>query len=226
MTRRQSTTLLPLFYLLLLLPLAGQAVASQNQTAAPAQSAPPAQPVNVAELQQTLTQIEQMAQTASLDLAKLRIEKWKADSGTKRQSQSNADSLMSNLSAALPGMVASARSAPTALAPGLKLYRDLNVLYDVLSGLTESAGAFGTKDEYRGLAADDQALDSVRRSLGDYLENLASFKDAEIASLSTHTATNAGNAAVPKKIIDDTEPEKKPDKKKKKKAIMPAASPK
>ena len=168
-----------------------------------------------------LSQIEQNARQTDLDLGQLRIEKWKTDSENKRQSQTNADSLRKNLNAALPEMVTGVRNAPNSLAPAIKLYRDLNAVYDVFSSLTESAGAFGPKDDYRALASDGQALDTARRALGDYLENAAALKDAQLQTLLAQAAANAKPTAVTRKIVDDNEPA--PPVRKKKKAAKPAA---
>jgi hypothetical protein len=44
-----------------------------------------------------LSQLEQASQATQLDLAKLRIEKWKVDSGSKRQTQGNVESVQRNL---------------------------------------------------------------------------------------------------------------------------------
>ena len=49
-----------------------------------------------------LSQLEQASQAAQVDLAKLRIEKWKADSGTKRQAQGNVESIQRNLQRRCP----------------------------------------------------------------------------------------------------------------------------
>src|SRR5262245_51897646 len=109
--------------------------------------------------------VEQAANATSLDLAHLRIEKWKGDRAFKADTASKAASLERNLTSALPEMVASVRAAPTSMAPALRLYRNLNVVYDVLATVAESAGAFGPKDEFRTLAADLEAIDSAPRAL-------------------------------------------------------------
>src|SRR5919109_5112876 len=75
------------------------------RTAASAQAAdsvPPA--VNLTQLSQTLSQIEQSAQQTGMDLGRLRIDKWKTGSDNKRQSQADADSVRTNMTAALPTM--------------------------------------------------------------------------------------------------------------------------
>lgn len=185
------------------------------QTALPAGAPQPPNP-STPQLEQILGQLEQTAQKTNLDLARLRIEKWKTSSDAKGQAQADLDSLIKNLSAALPEMIAGVRANPAAVAPTFKLYRDVNVVYDVLNGLTESAGAFGPKDQYTELANDSQQLDAMRRSLADYIEQTSSARDAEVLQLRNQVAVAAQKqAAVTKQVIDDTEPAPKPKKKKK-----------
>ena len=186
---------------------AGQQQVGSRPASAPAQvPATSAASPNLGQLAQTLNGVDQFSQRAGVDLARLRIEKWKTGSEHKQQAQADADSLIKNLSAALPEMTAAVRANPGALGPGLKLYRDLNALYDVLGGVAESAGAFGPREDYDALAADQQSLDAARRSLGDFLENLAAYKDAEVLRLRTETAA-ANPANAPKKVIVDDAPE-------------------
>jgi hypothetical protein len=190
------------------------------QTPPPPATAQPMAAPDAAQFTQVLAQIDQTSQQTNLDLAQLRIEKWKTGSDHKQQAQSDAESLMKNLSAALPGMVSTARATPNALAPALKLYRDLNALYDVLTGLTESVGAFGPKDDYNALSNDQRALDAGRRGVGDYLDSLAAYRDAQIVKLTQQVAAN--NAQPAKKIIVDDEAPPPPKHKKAK--AKPAAT--
>lgn len=189
-------------------------------TPAPVTPPPSAPAINTAPLISALSALEHSTRQTSLDLARLRIEKWKMDGNSRDQMQTNTQSLLNNITNALPGMIAASRNAPASVAATLKLYRDLNVLHDVLSAVAETAGAFGSKEEYQPLAVDTQQLDTIRRSLADYLETLASSQDAEVASLRGWVQSNVANAAtsptVTRRIIDenDAEPAKKPAKKK------------
>lgn len=168
---------------------------------------------NVPSVQSTLQQIEQVAQAANLDLARLRIDKWKTEGSIKDQSQANADSLSRNMSSALPTLIAGVRLAPQNLAANFKLYRNLNALYDVFEGLAESAGAFGSKQEFEALSRHVQDIDSIRRAFGDHMESLAAAKDAELAR--AKAPAPAPQATRPKKIIVDNEVAPKSSKKKK-----------
>ncbi|HEV2113017.1 MAG TPA: hypothetical protein VGR50_02640, partial [Terriglobales bacterium] len=140
------------------------------------------------------------------------------------QASANAQSLMRNLSGALPEMIGGVRNAPNSLAPAFKLYRDLSALYDVFSSVTESAGAFGQKEDSRALARDGQALDTARRALGDYLESTAAIKDTQLHDLQARAAAAAAKPAqVTKVIVDDAEPAKPIHKKKK--VVKPTSQP-
>jgi hypothetical protein len=162
----------------------GMAVASltiaQTAPSAPAPAAQSAAPATTttSNILPGLDRVQSAASQANHDIAHMRIEKWKADSASKQQAQSNADSLQRNLSTALPGLIASFRAMPQDLGSGFKLYRNLNALYDVLASFTEAAGAFGPKNDYEALAQQGAVIDSVRRDLADYLERLTASTEA------------------------------------------------
>jgi hypothetical protein len=173
-----------------------------------------------------LAQINTTVQSAMLDLGKLRINKWKADSQQKQQAQSYAASVEHNIREALPGMTAQVRSDPQNVAASFRLYRNLNALYDVFSALTESAGAFGPKDEFQALATDANNLDAARRQLGDDVERLAAFNETQLRSLRSERQQQTQATAAPTKtiVIDDETPKKtkKAPTKKKKQPATPA----
>jgi hypothetical protein len=201
---------------LLLLAVAGVA---QQSTSGDFSQNPPAS--NAGDFNTVLGPIEQAANATSLDLAHLRIEKWKGDKAFKADTASKAASLERNLTAALPEMVANVRAAPGSMAPALKLYRNLNVVYDVLATVAESAGAFGPKDEFRTLATDLEAIDTARRALVDALERNAAAQDAELTRLRSQSRSTPSSSEVKKIVIDDNQPAPKPRKKKPVKAPPP-----
>lgn len=173
---------------------------------------------SVTELNGLLSQLDNTSKTAQIDLAKLRIEHWKTDGTTKKQSQGDVDSVARNLQNALPEMIGQLHSAPEDLPATFKLYRNLDALYDVMSGVVESAGAFGPKDDFQALSNDLRGFEGARKQLAERMENLAGSKEQEITRLRTElkTAQAAIPAAPPKKIVvDDTQPDKKPAAKKK-----------
>lgn len=182
----------------------------------PPVAAAPAQPVP--SISPDLDRLQAAAALANNDIAQMHIDKWKADSGSKQQAQTNADSLRRNLSTALPGLIDSFRASPQDLTAGFKLYRNLNALFDVLASFTESVGAFGPKNEYEALAQQVMVIDSVRRALGENLEHLTASMQSELIRLRAEVQSQhqAAAAAPPKKVVvDDNEPPKKTVHKKK-----------
>ena len=204
---------------LLLLLCANLALYAQS-TPTPA---PAAGSVSMTAILPQLDTLQAAASQANSAIAYMRIEKWKADANSKQQAQSNADSIQRNLTQALPALIGAVRSAPQDMNAEFKLYRNLNVLYDVFVSLTESAGAFGPRGDYDALARQLGVIDSVRRSLADSLENLTASTQSELNQLRTQVQTLQQRAATPppalkKVIVDDTEPAKKTTTHKKKPA--------
>jgi len=172
---------------------------------------------SVNQLNGMLSQLEQASQAAQLDLAKLRIDKWKVDSGSKLQTQGNVESVQRNLQAALPEMIAELKASPENLNATFKLYRNLDALYNVFGSVAESTGAFGSKDEFQSLENDLSAFEKARRAFADRMESLAGAKEAEVTRLRAALQSAQANAPAepPKKIVvDDNPPPKKPAKKK------------
>jgi len=204
-------------------------IAVVAQTSLPGAQAPQsanAAPTGVGDIQNLLAQLQAAAQSASRDISMMQIDKWKADRNSKSQSQSNADSLQRNLTAALPGMISDVRARPDDLTASFKLYRNLGALYDVMSSLAESAGAFGPKNDFQALAGDVSRLDDSRRLLGDRIATLASIKEGELTRLRSQvraTPAAAQSSSTKKVIVDDNEP-KKPAASKKKTTKKPSST--
>jgi hypothetical protein len=215
--------------------LAGASALGQNPANAPGAvprpgSAPSAASAPTVSVLPELDRLQAAASRATFDLQQLRIDKWKADGESKRQSQANAESVQRNLTSALPGLIDAVRAAPQDLAAEFKLYRNLNALYDVLASLTEATGAFGPRSDYEALGQRLDTIDSVRRDLGDALEQLTSSTQSELVQLRTqvrtYQQTAAAAAAPPKKVVvDDAEPAKKTVHKKKKPAAPASGTP-
>jgi hypothetical protein len=167
-----------------------------------------------------LDRLQAAASQAALDIGHMRIEKWKADGESKRQAQSNADSVQRNLTSALPGLIEAVRAAPQDLTAEFKLYRNLNALYDVFGSLAESTGALGPRSDYDALRQQFQVIASVRRDLGDALEHLTASTQTELNQLRVQVRTLAQQQTAPapppkKVVVDDTAPAKTVHKKKK-----------
>ncbi len=194
-------------------------------------AAPPQAVVSYASVTQInglLGQLEDTSKTTQADLTKLRIERWKTDSSSKKQALADVDSVQRNLQNALPEMIGKLRNSPEDLTATFKLYRNLDALYSVLGGVVESAGAFGPKDDFQSVSNDLSSFENARKQLAERLENLAGSKEQEILRLRSDlkTAQAAIPVTPPKKIVvDDTEPPpKKPPVKKKPAPKKPAST--
>ena len=190
----------------------------------PATPAPAAGSVSMTPVLSQLDRLQSAATQTNAALSYMHIDKWKADSSSKQQAQSNADSIQRNLTQALPALISAVRNAPQDVGAEFKLYRNLNALYDVFASLTESAGAFGPRGDYDALLQQLGVIDSVRRSVGDSLENLTASTQSELTQLRTQVQTLQQKAAAPppagpkKVVVDDNEQAKKTTTHKKKQA--------
>jgi hypothetical protein len=183
---------------------------------------------SVSQVNGLLAQLEATSKATQADLAKLRIERWKTDGNSKKRSLGDVDSVQRNLQNALPEMITKLRNAPEDLPATFKLYRNLDALYDVLSSVVESTGAFGPKDDLQALSNDLSNFEGTRKQVAERMETLAASKEQEIARLRTDlkTAQAAIPAAPPKvTVVDDNAPPKKPVAKKKPAAKKPAITP-
>ncbi len=208
-----------------LLPLALMAAAPQVTYSSQTPASPPVPYASLSQLNALLSELEKTAQATQVDLAKLRIDKWKTDSSIKRQTEANVESLQRNLQTALPEITGQLRNSPENLLSTFKLYRNLGALYDVFASVVEAAGAFGSKDETQALENDLSGIERSRRSFAERVETLANAKELELVRLRTALANAQASTNAPpakKVIVDDTEPPKKPARKK---APVPKPSP-
>ena len=170
-----------------------------------------------------LAQIEQETQGLNMDVGKLRTDKWKTDASSRQQAGENVASIQRNVTAALPGLIGTVRATPQSLAANFKLYRNLNALYDVVSSLGESAGAFGRPEEYETIAPHTRAIDELRRNYADTLQQMTATADDRLAAAARQGQATASQP--PKKIIvDDTEPTATAKKRKSKKSTASSSS--
>ena len=209
--------------------LLASAMAGGQETAGATTEAPPVAYASVSELNGILTPLQKAAESVQSDLGKTRIEKWKTDNATKRQTLANVESIQRNLKSALPEIVAELSRSPEDMGASFKFYRNLDALYDVFGSVVESAGAFGSKDEFQTLSNDMTGIETARRAMAERMQKLAASKEDELTRLRAQvkalSAAVTAPAPPPKKIVvDDTEPPKKPVKKKATKPKPPAAA--
>ena len=217
--------------IIIFLSCAGPGATAQPQT--PASPNPQRQaPAQASDLNAIVLQVQQATSSASVNIGKLRIEKWKTDSGQKQQLQQIADSLQKNIANAMPGLMNDVSGSKGSALASFKLYHNLNVLYEFLSGLADAAGSLGKREEYEPLAADAAAIDTARQNLSTYIEQtVGKLESANRAPTGTNPAQShqAGTVVPGRKVvvIDDTDPPapKKRAKPTKKKASTPPAAP-
>lgn len=197
-----------------LMPLCGQAVAATDQTIAPQSAATSATASPDLALRELLIQVQANAQKSDQDLARLRIDKWKADSASKQQADASVVSIRRNLTNAVPDLLQRIQASPGSLNANFRLYRNMNALYDTFSSLAESAGAFASNDQFQPLSADVYQLDQLRRQIAERVDMLAGANDAELARLRARIGnTTAGTKSSSNKVVvDDSKPapKKKP----------------
>jgi len=198
------------------------ALVSIAQTAGGQAPAPPVSYSSINELNQILGNLQQASQSTLADLGHLRIDKWKTDSGTKRQTEADVESIQKNLQNALPGILNELKASPENVALTFKMYRNLDALFDVTSSVVESAGAFGNKDEFQGLNRDLGALQDSRRAFADRMDRIALAKETELGQLRTALQAARAEATPKKTVVDDTAPPPKKPVTRKKPAPKPA----
>jgi hypothetical protein len=217
--------------IMILLFCAGPGAMAQPQTPAspnPQRQASPQAP----ELNAIVLQVQQATSSASINIGKLRIEKWKTDTGQKQQLQQIADSLQKNIANAMPGLINDVSGSKGSALTSFKLYHNLNVLYEFLSGLADAAGSLGKREEYEPLATDAAAIDTARQNLSTYIEQtVGKLESANRALAGTNPAqSHQPGTVVPGRkvvVIDETDPAppKKRAKSTKKKASPPPTAP-
>ena len=161
---------------------------------------------SASELNQLVANLEQVSQATQADLSHLRIEKWKADGRAKHDTESKVASIQKNLQNALPGMLSDLKNSPESLPQTFKVYHNLVALYDFMTYVVESTGAFGTKDEFQAVGKDMDALEDSRHAFADRMDKLASAKENELAQLRSALQSVRAEAPPKKTVVDDTAP--------------------
>ncbi|HXA85093.1 MAG TPA: hypothetical protein VNZ47_08465 [Candidatus Dormibacteraeota bacterium] len=182
---------------------------------------PPQGTPQAGDLNTILLQLQQATNSASVNIGKLRIEKWKTDSQQRQQMQQVANSLQKNIANAVPGLISDVQSSRGGVLASFKLYHNVNVVYEFLSSMAEAAGAFGRKEEYQPLEGDAAALDTARQNLSIYIEQAAQKLETANRSAGGSNGVQAPGTVVPgRKVVVIDEQDKptpkraKPTKKK------------
>jgi cytochrome c556 len=158
-----------LAFLLLLASIQLISQAPESSTAQPAGS-------NVGEpMSSMVPELDKLGTAASQAtevIGRMRMDKWKASGETKSAAQADAKAVQRNLTSAMPGMIGAVRAAPNDLNAGFKLYRNLNALHEVFATVVDATRLYGTRADYDALSEQMRTFESVRRKLGEGLEQL------------------------------------------------------
>lgn len=160
---------------LLLFGISATAQVKPQSQAAPQGVQGDTQAVN---LNAVLVQVQQSTSSASVDIGKLRVEKWKTDADQKQQLQHIAESLQKSIANAVPALVTNVQSSNGSVSTTFKLYHNLNVIYENLNYLADVAGGLGKKEEFDPLAEDCAAMEKARQSLSLYITESAGKLEA------------------------------------------------
>src|SRR5260370_5052267 len=120
-----------------------------------------------------LTRIQEAAQATNDDLSRLRIDKWKTESDQKAEMTNLAESVHRNLTYAVHDLIKDVQSSKGSVSATFKLYHNINVLYEYLNVLAESAGNFGRSDEYTPLSQGASPPYAVRQNPSHHLQRPA-----------------------------------------------------
>jgi hypothetical protein len=178
---------------------------------------------DTSDLSVLIQQIRASAEKSDADVSRLRIEKWKLDPAGKQQALAYSESIRRNLTYSMPDLLVRIQAAPASLNANFRLYRTLNALCDTFSSLVDSAGNFGTREQYGPLAADLVQLDRLRHQMADRMDSLAGANDAELARLRAQVATSSGTKPAASKVVVNDSDQPKP--KKKPKTAQPQSQP-
>jgi hypothetical protein len=197
----------------------------QSQPAAPQRMQAPAT-APAANVNSILAAVQQATNAASVDIGKLRVERWKTDADQKQQLQHIGDSLQKSIANAIPALVADVQTSRGGVSASFKLYHNLNVIYENLNYLADVAGGLGKKEEFEPLAADCAALETARQNLSIYISESANRLEAANRQPPANAAQTQTQVPGKKVVIinDEDQPAKKAAKPTKKKTSPPPAA--
>lgn len=116
-------------------------------------------------------------------IQQLHIDRWKASNSIRSEAQTNLASVQRDVQTTLPGLLATADTAPGSAAKVLPAYRNVEALYDVTLRLVVAARLAASQNE---MSALDQALarlDDGRHALGEQLQRDTDAQDAQVLHL-------------------------------------------
>ena len=112
----------------------------------------------------------------------LRLDKWKGGT-VLEESAGNVKSVLDDVSATLPPLLAVADAAPARVSAVLPVLRNLDALYDVALRVEEAARVAGTREQVADLEGALTGLQAARRGLGDRVQAAALAGEARVVEL-------------------------------------------
>ncbi len=170
-----TVAILPLFFLLVMSPVAEAIVLQANSpTNSPQQPIVAAVPALNDSLRPALDQVGSA-------LNQVQIDRWKLSRELKEELRGDANSIQQDLSAQLPALFQTAQQSPAQLGPQLGVMHNVDALYDVLVRITMAATIAGGKRDAAILDSAVQRLESARKTAAGQLSQAASMRDTQIA---------------------------------------------
>lgn len=142
-------------------------------------------------------------QNLQASVQSLTPEKWKGSGDEKQELSAARQSLQRNLSEAVPGLLQAWNQAPQNLSEAFRLYRDLDVVYQVTSRLAASAGEHAPSDQARALTASAGQFKQSLQQLGDYIQATAALQYTQVQRARAAAARPAPAPAPKSVIIND-----------------------
>ena len=195
----------------------GMAVSAGGQDAGNGAAGAPAG-TNMASLQPAILRLQQAVDS-------LRVEKWKATKELKAATSDNVGSIRRDVEGTLPGLVTAADAAPGSLTAMLPLTRNVGALYDVVLRVTVIAESAAPADQADALEKSLSGLETVRRTLADHQQQMASLQETKVGDLQKQLSSRPEIAAACPPVMTPV-PVKSPSTavKKRKKVAKPAAT--
>lgn len=117
-------------------------------------------------------------------LTGLRIDKWQRGN-VRADAQHDANSILSDLSDTLPGLLKNADAAPNSLAAALPLTRNFAALYDVSLRVLDAARIAAPSEQEAQIQEALNTLATADRALYDRLDKAAAMQETHIGDLQT-----------------------------------------
>ena len=192
---------LPILLQVLILTPRASAAGLQSNAAIPSPQAATVSPAISESLRPALEQVGH-------SVGQIQIDHWKVSKSWKEQLQSDADSIASDLSHQLPGLLQQAQAAPTSLDAQLRLMQNVDALYDVLVRLTLAADLTEKKSDAALLDSALEQLEAARKTATTQLVAAAAQQDSQLTALRTRVEAiqaSQGISTHGKTIVVDNE---------------------